>query len=203
MTFMAGNSIIGAAKLALEKWRDEERPAIGTYQYKPRRTTPLDPETGYSNPNFAYGYMAVVAAVEVDTETGHVKVLDVISTNDVGKAINPQQVEGQIEGAIVQAYGYTVLENFIQKNGYVLTDRFATYLTPSILDIPEKVHINILEYPAPIGPYGARGIGEMPYLPLPAAVISAVQDACGTWFNEFPLTPDRVLLGLRKHHPVR
>ncbi len=203
MTFMAGNSIIGAAKLALEKWRDEERPAIGTYQYKPPRTTPLDPETGYSNPNFAYGYMAVVAAVEVDTETGHVKVLDVISTNDVGKAINPQQVEGQIEGAIVQAYGYTVLENFIQKNGYVLTDRFATYLTPSILDIPEKVHINILEYPAPIGPYGARGIGEMPYLPLPAAVISAVQDACGTWFNEFPLTPDRVLLGLRKHHPVR
>ena len=203
MTFMAGNSIIGAAQLALEKWKDEERPAIGTYQYKPPRTTPLDPETGHSNPNFAYGYMALAVAVEVDTETGHVKILDVISTNDVGKAINPQQIEGQIEGAIVQAYGYTVLENFIQKDGFVLTDRFATYLTPGILDIPDKIHINILEYPAPIGPYGARGVGEMPYLPLPAAVVAAVQDACGTWFNEFPLTPDRVLMGFRKHHSIR
>ena len=88
---------------ALEKWRAEERPAIATYQYRPPRTTPLDPQTGKSEPNFSYGYVAQAVTVEVDVETGHVHILDVISTDDVGRAINPQQVQGQIEGAVVQA----------------------------------------------------------------------------------------------------
>ena len=108
MTFMAGNSIKGAVEAALEKWRAEERPAIATYQYRPPRTTPLDPQTGKSEPNFAYGYVAQAVTVEVDTETGHVHILDVISADDVGRAINPQQVQGQIEGAVVQAAGYAI-----------------------------------------------------------------------------------------------
>ncbi len=103
MTFMAGNSVKGAVEAALEKWRAEDRPAIATYQYRPPRTTPLDPQTGKSEPNFAYGYVAQAVTVEVDTETGHVHILDVISADDVGRAINPQQVQGQIEGAVVQA----------------------------------------------------------------------------------------------------
>ena len=81
----------------------------------------LDPETGYSKPNLAYGYVAQAVTVEVDTETGHVQVLNVVSANDVGKAINPQQIRGQIEGAVVQAAGYSILENFVQKDGYVQT----------------------------------------------------------------------------------
>lgn len=198
MTFMAGNSVKGATLEALEKWRAEDRPAIARFQYRPPRTTPFDPQTGKSEPNFAYGYVAEAVTVEVDTETGLVRLLDVVCADDVGQAINPQQVQGQIEGAVVQASGYAVLENFIQKDGYVHTEQLSTYLIPTVLDIPEQVKSLILEYADPIGPYGARGMGEMPYLPLAPAVIAAVHDATGVWFHEFPLTPDRVLRGLGK-----
>jgi CO/xanthine dehydrogenase Mo-binding subunit len=198
MTFMAGNSVKGAVLEALEKWKAEDRPAIAHYQYRPPRTTPLDPQTGKSEPNFAYGYVAEAVTVEVDTETGLVRLLDVVCANDVGQAINPQQVQGQIEGAVVQAAGYAVLENFVHKDGYVQTEHLSTYLIPTVLDVPDQVHSLILEYPDPIGPYGARGMGEMPFLPLAAAVIAAVHDATGVWFHEFPLTPDRVLRGLGK-----
>jgi CO/xanthine dehydrogenase Mo-binding subunit len=198
MTFMSGNSIKGATELALEKWRAEERPAIGRYQYHPPRTTPLDPETGKSVPNFAYGYVAQAVTVEVDTETGHVRLLEVVSADDVGRAINPQQVEGQIEGAVVQAAGYTILENFVQKEGYVQTQHLSTYLIPTVLDVPERVHSLILEYPDPNGPWGARGMAEMPFMPLAPAVIAAVHDATGVWIDEFPLTPERVLRALGK-----
>jgi CO/xanthine dehydrogenase Mo-binding subunit len=198
MTFMAGNSIRGAIELAKERWREEDRPAIGKYQYKPPKTSPYDPETGYSEPNFSYGYVAQAVIAEVDTETGHVRILDVISADDVGKAINPQQIVGQIEGAVVQAMGYTILEDFHQENGYVQTQHLSTYLIPTVLDIPDQVQSLILEYPDPLGPFGARGMAEMPFLPFAPAVISAVHDAIGVWFNEFPLTPERVLRGLGK-----
>ncbi|HNT25707.1 MAG TPA: xanthine dehydrogenase family protein molybdopterin-binding subunit [Anaerolineales bacterium] len=198
MTFMAGNSIKGACEQALAKWRAEERPAVATYQYRPPRTTPYDPQTGKAEPNFAYGYVAQAVTVEVDTETGHVYIVEVVSADDVGKAVNPQNVQGQIEGAVVQAAGYAVLENFVQQDGYVKTSTLSTYLIPTVLDVPDAVHSLILEYADPIGPYGARGMGEMPFLPLVPAVMAALHDATGVWFYEFPLTPERVLRGLGK-----
>lgn len=196
MTFMAGNAICGAAEMALARWQNEERPAVATYQYRPPATTPYHPETGKSEPNFAYGYVAEAAEVEVDTETGQINLIKVICADDVGKAVNPQQVQGQIEGAVVQAAGYAILENFIQQDGYVLTKGLSTYLIPTVLDIPGEVESLILEYPDPIGPFGARGMGEMPYLPLVPAITSAVKNATGVWFDEFPLIPERVLNGL-------
>ncbi len=196
LTFMSGNAIRGAAEAALAKWKDEERPARATFQYRPPPTTALDPETGRSDPNFAYGYVAQAVSVEVDTEIGAVRILDVYSGHDVGKALNPQQVEGQIEGAIVQAAGYAILEDFQQQAGIVRTSELSTYLIPTILDIPQRVESLILEVPDPIGPWGARGMAEMPYIPLTPAIIAAVQDATGVWFDEFPLTPERVLRGL-------
>ncbi len=198
MTFMAGNAIKGATERALEKWRAEERPAMSIYQYRPPATTPYDPETGKSEPNFAYGYVAEAFAIEVDTETGFVNILEVICADDVGKAVNPQQVQGQIEGAVVQAAGYTVLENFVQANGITQTRHLSTYLIPSVLDIPRSVQSLILEYPDPVGPYGARGMGEMPYMPVAPAVAMALHDATGVWFKEFPFVPERVLRGLGK-----
>ena len=196
MTFMVGNAILGAAKAALQEWHNEERPAVGTYTFEPRRTSALDPQTGQCDPNITYGYVAEYVEVDVDTETGHVRVTNVICADDVGKAINRQQVEGQIEGAIVQAHGYTVLENLIIRDGYIRTPYFSNYLIPTVLDVPDQVHSLILEYPDPQGPWGARGMAEMPYLPYAPAVIAAVHNATGVWFNEFPLTPERVLSGL-------
>jgi CO/xanthine dehydrogenase Mo-binding subunit len=198
MTFMSGSAIKGAIEQALKKWRDEERPAIATYRYNAPQTTPFDPETGFSRPNFAYGYVAQAVALEVDTETGHVRLLDVISANDVGKAINVQQIEGQIEGGVVQAAGYALLENFIQKEGYVQTKHLSTYLIPTVLDVPQHVRSLILEYPDPIGPWGARGMAEMPFMPLAPAIAAGLHNALAVWYDDFPLTPERILIGLQK-----
>jgi CO/xanthine dehydrogenase Mo-binding subunit len=156
----------------------------------------LDPETGKCEPNFAYGYVAEVVDLSVDIETGQIRLDRVICADDVGKAVNPQQVQGQIEGAVVQAAGYAILENFIQKDGIPLTKTLSTYLIPTVLDIPKSVDSLILEFPDPIGPNGARGMGEMPFLPLTPAIAQALFNATGVWFDEFPLTPERVLTGL-------
>ncbi len=196
MTFMAGNAIKGAAEGALAKWEAEERPAIAEFKYLAPKTTPFEKETGYAMPNFAYAYSAQAVEVEVDTETGQIRVLRVVAADDVGQAINPMLVEGQIEGAVVQAQGYSLMEDLKMKDGRILADQFSTYLIPTILDIPEKVESVIVEVPDPNGPWGARGLGELPFLPTAAAISSAVHDATGVWFDEFPLTPERVLRGL-------
>ena len=192
MTFMAGNAIRGAAQVALEKWQLAERPAIGEYKYLAPQTTPFTKETGHSMPNFAYAYAAQAVEVEVDTETGMVRLRRVVSADDVGQAINPQLVEGQIEGAIAQAQGYALMENFQMKDGYVLTDQFSTYLIPTVLDVPDVVEPVIVEVPDPRGPWGARGVGEPPFLPLAPAILAAIHDATGIWMDEIPVTPERM-----------
>ncbi len=201
MTHMAGNSIIGAAKLALEQWQQGNRPAFASFVYRPPATSPMDKIDGHCTPNFAYGYVAQAIFADVNTLTGEVRLRDVISVDDVGKAINPTQVEGQIEGAVVQATGYVILENWKKRNTKALTKEFSTYLIPTVLDIPDRTRSVILEYPDPIGPYGARGMGEMPYLPFAPAVIDAVYQATGVRFHSFPLTAERVLRGLGKLKP--
>jgi CO/xanthine dehydrogenase Mo-binding subunit len=198
MTFMSGNAIKGAAEMALKKWQDEERPAIATYQYRAPKTTPYDPETGHAEPNFAYGYMAQFVEVEVDVETGHVEVVRVVSAHDVGRAINPQLVEGQVEGAVVQALGYAIMENLITQDGRILNPFLSTYLIPTVWDIPQETRAVILEYADPRGPWGARGMAEMPFIPLAPAIASAVHDATGVWFERIPLTPDYVVAKLRE-----
>lgn len=198
MTFMAGNAIRGAAEVALRRWRDEDRPAVGTHTYLAPQTTPFDPQTGQGTPNITYGYVAEAVEVEVDVETGHVRVLDVICADDAGKVINPQLVEGQVEGAVVQGLGYAVLENLIVEEGYVQTPYLSNYLIPTVLDVPDRVQSVLLENPDPYGPFGARGVAEMPLIPMAAAIAAAVADATGVWINDVPLTPSRVLQKLRE-----
>jgi CO/xanthine dehydrogenase Mo-binding subunit len=198
MTFMSGNAIRGAAEAALQKWKAEERPAIGEFKYLAPRTTQFDNETGYSTPNFAYAFVAQAVDVEVDTETGHVHVKRFVSADDVGQAINPALVEGQVEGAVVQAQGYAVLEDWKTQDGRVLTDQLSTYLIPTIWDIPDKVETVLVEVPDPNGPWGARGLGELPFLPVAPAIGAAIHDATGVWVDEFPFTPERVLRALGK-----
>jgi CO/xanthine dehydrogenase Mo-binding subunit len=196
---MAGNAVLGAAQRALAAWRNEDRPAVAEYTYLAPKTTPFAKVDGEpSMPNFAYGYVAESVEVEVDADTGAIHVERVVCSDDVGKVINRQQVIGQIEGAVVQAQGYALLENFRTEGGYVLTPHFSTYLIPGVLDIPDRVDSVIVEYPDPRGPHGVRGMAEMPYLPLAPALAAAVHDATGVWFDDFPLTPERVLRGLSK-----
>lgn len=199
LTFMAGNAIRGAAEKALAAWKSEERPAVATFEYRPPPTTMYDPQTGKAEPNFAYGYVAQAAEVEVDIETGMVRVVRVVSAHDVGKAINPRLLEGQIEGAVVQGQGYTVMERLVSSEGRILNPYFSTYLIPTVLDVPDEVKSVILEYADPIGPWGARGVAEMPFLTVAPAVAAAVYDAVGVWIDEIPMTPDAVVRALRAH----
>lgn len=199
LTFMSGNAIRGAAQLALEKWNDEERPASAEYTYRPPKTTPYDPLTGKSEPNFAYGYAAQAVEVEVDVETGHIRLLNVFSVHDVGKAINPQQVVGQIEGAVVQAQGYAIMEQLTSNEGWIANPTLSTYLIPTALDVPGEVHSIVLEHADPRGPWGARGMGEMPFIPLAPAIAAAIHDATGVWLDHVPFVPEKVVTALRNH----
>ena len=198
LTFMSGNAIRGAAEIALRKWQDEERPALGEFMYHPPATTAFDPETGRAEPNFAYGYVAEAVEVEVDIETGQVRLLEVVCANDVGKVINPQQLQGQIEGAIVQAQGYALMEYLVSDEGRILNPYLSTYLIPTSLDVPPRIKSVILENPDPIGPWGARGMAEMPFLPLAPAIAAAIYDAAGIWIDSQPFTAQKVLQALRQ-----
>lgn len=197
MTFMAGNSIRQAAEEALAMWTDEDRPAIAHVTYRPPPTQPYDPETGYSMPNFSYGYVAEVVDLAVDIETGFIHVERVVCADDVGKVINRTNVEGQVEGAVIQAFGYAVMENLQLKDGRVITPYLSQYLIPGIRDIPDRVDSVLVEIPDPEGPWGARGMAEMPFMPLAPAIVAALHDATGVWFDEIPLLPWKVVEGLR------
>ena len=198
MTFMAGNSIRQAAEQALTQWTDEDRPSIAHVTYRPPPTQPYDPETGYSMPNFSYGYVAEVVDLAVDIETGLIHVERVVCADDVGQVINRTNVEGQIEGGVVQAFGYALMENLVVRDGRVTNPYLSQYLIPGIRDIPERVDSVLVEIPDPNGPWGARGMAEMPFMPLAPAFVAALHDATGVWFDEIPLLPWRVIEGLRQ-----
>jgi CO/xanthine dehydrogenase Mo-binding subunit len=198
LTWMAGNAILGAAEEARKRWIDGDRPARGHFRFVPPPTETLNPETGEGQPNFAYGYVAEVVDLRVDIETGHIFVDRVICADDVGRAINPALIEGQVEGAVVQAHGYAVTEDLQAEAGRLTYPRLSAYLIPGIGDIPAQVKTVLVEVADPRGPWGARGMAEMPLVPYPAAVIAALHDATGVWFNQLPLTPSRVLEELRR-----
>ncbi len=193
MTFMIGNAIRGAAAEALARWQDEERPARGEYVYLAPKTTQLDPATGYGHPNFSYGYVAVSVDVEVDPNTGALHFPKLVCANDVGRAINPRLVEGQIEGGLIQALGWATTEQLVQENGHLLSNTLSTYLIPTIADIPDEVEAILVEEAEPNGPWGARGMGEMPFIPVASAIHHALRNATGRWYDAFPFTAERVL----------
>ncbi len=199
MTWMAGNSIIGAAQEAEKRWIEGDRPAFGRFRFTPPPTDEIDAETGAGQPNFSYGYVAQAVELTVDSETGHIVVDRVVSAHDVGRAVNPALVIGQIEGGVVQAHGYALSEDLQVRDGKIVNPRLSTYLIPGIGDIPRVIDSVVLELADPLGPWGARGMAEMPMMTYAPAVIAAVHDATGIWFDQFPLTPSRVLAGIRAH----
>jgi CO/xanthine dehydrogenase Mo-binding subunit len=155
-------------------------------------TDGIDPETGQGDvfPDFTFGAQAVEVAV--DTETGEVTVLKSAACHDVGRAINPAAVRGQIAGGSSQGMGYALMEDFVVEEGVTQTPSLAEYLIPTAVDFP-TTQVIILESGTGVGPFGAKGIGEPALTPAPAAVANAVADAIGARIYELPLTPERVL----------
>lgn len=197
MTLMGGRAVRDATMVAREKWSMiDDFQAEATIQYRPPATTALDRTTHTAVPNYCYAYTAQAVEVEVNTLTGQVRVLGIISVHDVGKAINIQQVEGQIEGCLAQALGYALIEDFQVRDGHVLTPHLSTYLLPTILDMPTDVTPVVLELADPNGPFGARGMAELPLVAFAPAVASAVHEATGVWLSQLPMTPERVLVAI-------
>lgn len=190
VTMIAGRAVQEACRSALEEWREENRPAVGRVRWDAPPTTAPDPRTGACQDNLTYSYGVHGAEVVVDLETGQVRVVRITAVHDPGKAVNPQLVEGQIEGAIVQGLGWTLLENFQVKHGRVISDSLSTYLLPTSNDIPLEISMVLIETPDPLGPYGARGVGEIPIVPLAPAVSTAIHNAVGVWCTNLPILPE-------------
>jgi len=158
-------------------------------------TTGLDPVDGSGRPWQAYVYGCQVAEVEVDTITGEVQVLGMWAAHDVGRAVNPRGVEGQIEGGIVQALGQGLMEDYKLHEGRTTTPGFAKYILPTALDVPHVTSV-IVEDPDPIGPLGVKGIGEPAMVPTIPAVMNAIYDAVGVRITDLPATPEKILEAL-------
>ncbi len=154
-------------------------------------TTPLDAD-GQGIPYASYAFAAQVALVEVDIELGTVRCLRIVAAHDVGRAINPQQVEGQIQGGIAQGLGLALMEEFVPGR----TENLHDYLIPTIGDIP-PIETILIECPDPIGPYGAKGVGEPALIATAPAILNAIAAATGVRLTQVPATPDRVLAALR------
>jgi CO/xanthine dehydrogenase Mo-binding subunit len=149
-------------------------------------TTPLD-ENGQGDPYAVFGSGAHMAEIEVDVELGRVRVLRLLCAHDVGRAINPTLVEGQIEGGAAQGLGLALMEEFFPGKGENLHD----YLIPTIGDMP-PVECILIEDPSSMGPFGAKGIGEQALIPTAPAIFNAIHHATGARIRQAPATPDRV-----------
>ena len=196
LTIFAGNAVKQAAEEALHNWQNEDRPAAGGGWWTAPATTAPDPVSGACINSISYAYGAQAVELEVDIETGEIEILKVTAVHDPGKAINPEQVIGQIQGSIVQAQGWALSEDFITDGGYIQTDRLSTYLIPTSMDAIPEIRCIFVDQPDTVGPYGVRGVGEIGFVPLAPAIVAAVHDALGVWFDRLPLNPERVVAGL-------
>lgn len=170
-----------------------QRQPMAAYEYWAPETKPLGTP---GDMHVAFSFAAQAAEVEVDTRTGEVKVLQVVVANDVGQAINPLGLKGQIEGGLIMGIGHALTENFILNEGQVVTDRLASYRTPSITYTP-KITSFVVEHPSGEGPYGAKGVGEIVLIPTIPAITNAVYNATGYRAHSIPLDQEQILKHLQ------
>jgi CO/xanthine dehydrogenase Mo-binding subunit len=162
-----------------------------TIEWHHRPTFALD-ANGQGDAHLQYAFSAHRAVVDVDTELGLVRVVELATTQEVGKAINPQALEGQIEGGTAQGLGLALLEEIRLQDGRVLNASFTDYLLPTILDMP-PMRIEILEHPDPEAPYGLKGVGEPPNISTPPAVMAALRAATGRELARVPVRPEHIV----------
>jgi xanthine dehydrogenase molybdenum-binding subunit len=169
--------------------RSEGREPRALYEYWAPATRPLGQG---GDMHFAFSFAAQAAEVEVDTHTGLVRVLRIIVANDVGKALNPLGLQGQVEGGVVMGLGNALTENFIVEEGKVFTDRMARYRVPSITQTPEIIS-HIVEHPTADGPYGAKGVGEIVSVPTTPAITNAIFNAVGVRIDSLPVDQEQIV----------
>jgi len=163
---------------------------------------PWDKATGHGVAYNSFAYATQIADLEVDVRTGEIAVRDVYCAHDVGRAINPNMVEGQVEGGVVQGLGWAIMENLQMDKGNALNPDFTDYLIPGAVDVP-RVHTLLIESdPTDHGPFGIKGIGEPSLIPVAGAIANAIAHATGIRFLELPITPERVLLALESDRTV-
>lgn len=200
LAFKAGTVWAGGQPTALTikeviaSCRKKGKLTLGSGWFNPDTTT-LDEHTGYGKPYATYAFATQIVEVEVDTETGRVEVLKILAAHDVGRAINPALVEGQIEGGATMGLGYGLMEEITTVGGVIKNTNFTDYLIPTMLDVPE-IDAIIVEEPEPSGPFGAKGVGEPALIPTAAAIANAVYAAIGVRIYSLPITPEKVLQAL-------
>jgi xanthine dehydrogenase molybdenum-binding subunit len=196
--FMEGLAQVGEQAIFLGDvvgmMHDEGRQPRVLYEYWAPATQPLGQG---GDMHFAYSFAAQAAEVEVNTLTGEVKVLRVVAANDVGRAINPLGLQGQVEGGVMMGIGNVLTEAFIVENGQVVTDRMARYRIPSIEHTPEIISL-VVEHPTREGPYGAKGIGEIVSIPTTPAVTNAIYNAVGVRVDSLPVDQEYLLKCMQK-----
>ena len=185
-------SIADAAKMA---YNVKGMPIVGSGYFA--HTDAQVDENGQGNPVASFMYATHAAEVEVDTETGQVSVVRLVAAHDVGKAINPLVVEGQVEGGLANGLGYVLMENILVDRGRVLNPSLVDYKVPTAEDV-RGLQVELVECPEPTGVYHAKGVGEICHVPTAAAIANAVYDAVGIRINDLPITPEKVFLEIRR-----
>ena len=189
---LSGGKVVTAAGDIIAELGDLlDEPAEETVTWRHRPTGALDPETGQGHAHVQYAFAAHRAVVDVDTELGLVKVVEIATAQDVGKAMNPQAVQGQIHGGIAQGLGLAVMEEIQLTDGVVRNPSFTDYLIPTILDMP-PVRLDVLELADPHAPYGLRGVGEPPTISSTPAVVAAIRAATGLDLTRVPVRPEHI-----------
>ncbi|MGH3499806.1 MAG: xanthine dehydrogenase family protein molybdopterin-binding subunit, partial [Nocardioidaceae bacterium] len=171
-----------------------------THEWRHRATYPIDPETGQGFAHVQYAFAAHRAVVDVDVELGLVKVVEMACAQDVGKAMNPDAVLGQIQGGSTQGMGLALMEEIVISEGTIMNPSFTDYLIPTILDTP-PMPIEVLEYADPNAPYGLRGVGEAPTISSGPAVVAAIRAATGLALPRVPIRPEHIAINGPKEKP--
>jgi xanthine dehydrogenase molybdenum-binding subunit len=174
--------------------------------YEPNSELP-DWKTGKGNLSATYAYGVQGAEVEVDEETGEVRILRMVAIHDVGKVLNRQTLSGQVYGGLAQGIGYALYEELLSKEGRILNPNFTDYKIPTIREMDFPIDIDFIETDDPEGPFGAKGVGEPGLVPTAPAIANAIYDALGIRIRDLPITPEKILAALReksnfnKHRP--
>ncbi|HEY8471666.1 MAG TPA: xanthine dehydrogenase subunit D [Natronosporangium sp.] len=192
---LAGGKVVNAADTVVADLAEliGDRPIERTVQWRHRPTFPIDPDTGQGDAHLQYAFAAHRATVDVDLELGLVRVVEIATAQDVGKAINPVAVLGQIHGGTAQGLGLALMEEIRVVGGEIRNPSFTDYLIPTIADLP-PMHVDVLELGDPYAPYGLRGVGEPPTVSATPAIVAAVRAATGRPLSRVPIRPEHIAL---------